>query len=94
MRSRANRTEESVSTRPVGSGDGFSQALGLVLGPVALALVGRGIDVVFGIAPLLTILFAVLGVIGAFATAYYRYIADMDRLDAGQPWTSKTESVA
>ena len=81
-----------MSQRPAGSGDGFSQALGLVLGPVIFAFIGRGLDTLFGIIPVLTILFAILGVIGSFATAYYRYIADMDQLDHGKPWMNKIET--
>lgn len=93
-RSRASHNTQAASQRPVGSSDGFSQALGLVLGPVLLAFIGRGFDALLGIAPILTIAFAVLGVVGAFATAYYRYIADMDRLDQGQPWMNKIENRA
>ncbi len=62
--------------------------MGLVLGPLALAFLGRGLDGLFGITPVLTIVFAIAGIVGAFATAYYRYIADMDALDAGKPWTN------
>ncbi len=94
MRARALHQNRSTSQRALGSGDGFSQALGLVLGPVILGLIGRGVDGLLGITPILTVAFVVLGVIGSVAAAYYRYIADMDQLDVGKPWANSTESLA
>ena len=39
-----------------------------------------------------TALLATLGVIGSFASAYYRYEARMAQHDEGKPWTASHRS--
>ncbi|MEI7622664.1 MAG: AtpZ/AtpI family protein [Actinomycetes bacterium] len=58
----------------------------LVLSPLILALVGFGIDKLFGTVPLFTVLFAVLGLIGVVVKIYYNYRAEMEAHEAEGPW--------
>lgn len=54
----------------------------LVLGAVIFGLVGFGIDRALGITPVLTIVFAVAGFVGAVVSIYYRYREAMAELGA------------
>jgi F0F1-type ATP synthase assembly protein I len=56
----------------------------LVLSPLILALVGLGLDHLFGTTPLLVVAFAVLGLVGA--KLYYRYNAEMAEHEKDAPW--------
>jgi len=58
----------------------------LVLSPLILALVGFGIDKLFGTVPVFTVLFAVLGLIGVVVKIYYNYRAEMEAHEAEGPW--------
>lgn len=58
----------------------------LAFAPVLLALLGLWLDRTVGTAPLFTILFAVVGIGGAVARAYYSYDRDMAELRAKAPW--------
>jgi F0F1-type ATP synthase assembly protein I len=61
----------------------------LVLSPALLALVGFGLDWWLGTTPILTIMAAVLGLVGAVANIYYRYAHEMDRHDAQGVWSRR-----
>lgn len=66
----------------------FNQSHGsfeLVLAPVILALIGLAIDRWLGIAPVLTIVFAIAGLLGTFAKLFYSYRAAMDAQQATRP---------
>jgi F0F1-type ATP synthase assembly protein I len=58
----------------------------LVLSPVILALIGFGLDKLLGTLPVLTIVFAVVGLAGAVIKLYYGYRDEMDRHQAEGPW--------
>ena len=58
----------------------------LVFSPLILALIGFGIDKLFGTVPLFTVLFAVLGLIGVVVKIYYNYRAEMEAHEAEGPW--------
>lgn len=58
----------------------------LVFSPLILALIGFGIDKLFGTVPVFTVLFAVLGLIGVVVKIYFNYRAEMEEHDAAGPW--------
>jgi F0F1-type ATP synthase assembly protein I len=58
----------------------------LVLSPVLLALIGYGLDRLFGTVPIITVLFAVLGLVGAIIKIYFGYRAEMEAHEANGPW--------
>ena len=58
----------------------------LVFSPLLLALIGYGLDRWIGIVPVLTVSFAVLGLVGAVTTVYCRYRAEMEEHEANGPW--------
>lgn len=58
----------------------------LVFSPLILALIGFGIDKLFGTVPVFTVLFAVLGLIGVVVKIYFNYRAEMEQHDAAGPW--------
>lgn len=58
----------------------------LALSPVLLALIGYGLDRLFGTVPLLTVVFAVLGLAGAVIKLYVNYRAEMEAHEAAGPW--------
>ena len=58
----------------------------LVFSPLILALIGFGIDKLFGTVPVFTALFAVLGLIGVVVKIYFNYRAEMQEHDAAGPW--------
>jgi hypothetical protein len=63
----------------------------LVLGPALLALIGFGLDRWIGIAPVLTVTLAVVGLAGACVNLYFAYRREMEELEAGQPWARKMD---
>jgi len=58
----------------------------LVFSPLILALIGFGIDKLFGTVPVFTALFAVLGLVGVVVKLYFNYRAEMEEHDAAGPW--------
>jgi F0F1-type ATP synthase assembly protein I len=72
-----------------GYGDGLTQALTLVVGPVMFGLVGAFVDRLLHTAPLFLIVFGLLGVLAAALTAYYEYQGRIERHDEGKPWTRR-----
>lgn len=58
----------------------------LVFSPLLLALIGFGLDKLFGTLPILTITFAVLGLAGVVIKIVYQYRAEMDELERQAPW--------
>jgi F0F1-type ATP synthase assembly protein I len=71
----------------MGYGDGFSDAFSLVLTPVLLGIAGYFLDGEIGTRPIFTVVLAIIGVVGAVVTAYYRYTGRIDQMDEGKPWT-------
>jgi len=62
----------------------------LVLSPLILALIGFGIDHLFGTLPLFTIVFATLGLVGAVIKIYFGYVAEMDEHEKDAPWAKRS----
>jgi F0F1-type ATP synthase assembly protein I len=62
----------------------------LVLSPLLLALIGFGLDRWLGTVPMLTVLFAVVGLAGACVKLYYGYKLEMDHHEAGTPWAKRS----
>ena len=62
----------------------------LVLSPLILALIGFGLDHLFGTLPLLTIIFAVVGLIGACVKIYVKYMYEMDEHEKDAPWAKRS----
>jgi len=58
----------------------------LVFSPLLLALVGYGLDRLFGTVPVLTIVFAVIGLAGAVIKLYCTYRLEMEQHEANGPW--------
>jgi hypothetical protein len=76
---------------PTAENDAFAHAGAMVLFPVVLGLLGAVIDRALGTQWVFTALLATLGVIGSFASAYYRYEARMAQHDEGKPWTRRQQ---
>jgi F0F1-type ATP synthase assembly protein I len=58
----------------------------LVFSPLLLALIGFGLDRMLGTLPVLTIVFAVVGLSGAVVKLYYTYRRDMEEHETNGPW--------
>jgi F0F1-type ATP synthase assembly protein I len=72
-----------------GYGDGLTQALTLVVGPVIFGLIGAFIDSMLGTSPLFLIVFGLFGVIAAVVTSIYEYQGRVARHDEGKPWARR-----
>jgi F0F1-type ATP synthase assembly protein I len=72
-----------------GYGDGLTQALTLVCGPLLFGLVGAFLDHRFDTGPLFLLVFGLFGVLAAVTTAYYEYQGRMARHDEGKPWARR-----
>jgi F0F1-type ATP synthase assembly protein I len=59
----------------------------LVLSPLLLALIGYGLDRWFGTVPVITVIFAVVGLAGAVIKLYYGYRSEMEAHEANGPWS-------
>ncbi len=68
-------------------GEGLANGLELVVPTVVFTLLGLWVDSLLGTKPLFLVLFFVFGVVGTFASQYYRYRARSESLDAGKPWS-------
>ncbi len=66
----------------------------LAFAPVIMALLGLWLDRTVGTVPLFTLVFAVIGVLGAFAKVYYQYKAAMAELDDRSVWSSAPAQAA
>jgi len=82
---------KAIPTAPTAENDAFAHAGAMVLFPVALGFLGVVIDRALGTHWVFTALFATLGVIGSFASAYFRYEARMAQHDEGKPWMRRQQ---
>jgi F0F1-type ATP synthase assembly protein I len=92
------KSRRRVTLNPEPSNDALSHGLAMVAVPVVFGLLGSLLDGRIGTAPVFLLVFAAFGVAGAFASAFYRYEARINRQEAGKPWTrrnsrAETESV-
>jgi F0F1-type ATP synthase assembly protein I len=69
-----------------GFGDTFTRGMEMVLTPVLLGAIGYGLDRLFGLVPVLTLVFSLVGIIGVAVKEYYTYKAAMEAHDADAPW--------
>ena len=72
-----------------GLGDGFSQAIELVVTPLLFGIAGAFLDARLQTGRLLTLSLALFGIVGAFVVAYLRYEARMKADDEGKPWARR-----
>lgn len=84
---KAARSGRSVARE---TDDGLQQAIEFAAVPVLLGVIGWLVDRALGTEPLLLIALACFGVVGSFASFYYRYRDETARLDEGKPWTRRT----
>ena len=70
-----------------GFGDALAMAVEFVAMPLLFALVGYGLDGLFGTRPVLAIVLGVLGLVGVVLRTYYWYAAAMTQEEEGKPWT-------
>lgn len=61
----------------------------LVASPLLLALIGLGLDRLFGTTPLLVIVFAVVGFAGASIKLFYGYKLEMQQHESEAPWAAR-----
>jgi F0F1-type ATP synthase assembly protein I len=81
-------TSVDVSQRRELTQQMYKQAGGweLALSPALLALIGYGLDRLFGTVPVITVVFAVIGLAGAVARLYFGYCNEMKAHEANGPW--------
>ena len=72
-----------------GFGDGLARAFELALTPALFGGLGYLLDGWLGLAPLLTIVLFLFGVAGTSYMAWFRYDAEMRRIEAGKPWARR-----
>jgi F0F1-type ATP synthase assembly protein I len=72
-----------------GFGDTMSRGVELVAVPFLFGLFGYVIDRVFGIVPVFTIVFALVGLFGVAIQSYYAYKAAMEVHEANGPWARR-----
>jgi F0F1-type ATP synthase assembly protein I len=69
-----------------GRGDGFTQAVELVLSTAVFAAIGWFLDRHFGTAPIFAVTLAALALVGNVAKLYFTYTAAMRAESEGKPW--------
>jgi hypothetical protein len=69
-----------------GFGETFTRGLEMVLTPLFLGGFGYLFDRLWGLVPVLTIVFTVVGVVGVGVKEYYSYEAAMKAHEAAAPW--------
>jgi hypothetical protein len=67
--------------------DALAHAMAMVAVPALFGFLGSLADGALGSGPVLLIGFALAGVVGSFASAYYRYEARIAEQDVDKPWT-------
>ena len=83
--------EELTARRDLyqGFGNALGRAVELVGTPLVFAAVGFFLDRFLGWTPVLTVIGAVWGLVGAFLRNYYMYQRQMDAAEEGKPWRRK-----
>ena len=72
-----------------GFGDGLARAFELAVTPVVIGAIGYGLDHWLGLTPLFTLVLFLFGVAGTSYMAWFRYEAEMRRVEADKPWTRR-----
>jgi F0F1-type ATP synthase assembly protein I len=69
-----------------GFGNALSRALEFVAVPLLFGWFGHWLDGRFGTGPLLLVTLGVVGLVGVFMSAWYRYVEAMQAEEAKAPW--------
>ena len=69
-----------------GFGDGLARAFELVLTPAIFGVAGFGLDRWLGLTPLLTVVLTMFALCGVCYMAWFRYDAEMRRVEEGAVW--------
>ena len=69
-------------------------ALELVITLIIFIVGGRLLDSRFDTTPIWTLVFAGVGIVGTFTSAYYRYKATSEKLEKDKVWTEKKNRVS
>lgn len=77
---------------PGSNNDALSHAVAMVIEIVLFGLVGSWIDSRADTRPVFLLVFGAMGVLGASASAYYRYERRMADHDSGKPWMRREGS--
>lgn len=72
-----------------GFGDGMSRAFEFIATPALFGGIGYLVDGALGIRPVLTVAFALFGVIGMFARVWYGYDAEMRSHESAGRWNRR-----
>ena len=72
-----------------GFGNAMSLGIEFALGPVIFGGLGWLLDRWLGIAPILTVVLAVVGVVAAFIRTWYRYDAEMKAKESDAVWNKE-----
>ena len=74
------------------SDDPLAHAVAMVITPVMLGFLGVWLDSMIGTRPILMIALVVVGIVGAFFSAYFRYEKRMAEHDRDKPWARRVVS--
>lgn len=72
-----------------GAGEGMNRAFELALTPAIIGAFGYLLDRWFGLLPVCTIVFFLIGMSGVIARMWYGYDARMKELEAAGPWAPR-----
>jgi len=75
-------------------GEGVAHGLELVVPTVVFTLLGLGLDTLLGTKPLFLLIGFVWGVVGTFASQYYKYKARSEAQEVGKPWARERETAS
>lgn len=75
-----------------GFGNALSSSIEFTLGPVVFGGIGWLLDGAFGLSPLLTVFFSLVGVVASFVRTWYRYDAEMRVQEAAGIWNKHKAS--
>ena len=75
-------------------GEGVAHGLELVVPTVIFTLLGLGLDALLGTKPLFLLIGFVWGVVGTFASQYYKYKARSEAQEVGKPWARERETAS
>ena len=71
-----------------GFGDSLVWAFEFAATPALFGLIGHFLDRRLGTGPWLTVVLVVFALVGLSVRAYYRYVADMEAIEARAPWAT------
>jgi F0F1-type ATP synthase assembly protein I len=77
---------------PSADNDALAHAMAMVAVPAIFGFLGSLLDRTIGTSPVFLIALAALGVVGSFASAFYRYEARIAEQDVGKPWARRRDT--